>query len=144
MLQPDQEEVERPFIGETGEGIENLKGKGSRAWFSGNFFRRYKDAEELVWDQHFLLGAVAPRYLYIGSAERDDWADPRSEFLASYAASTAYRALGDDGLIMGDSEPIPNKSYHDGKIGYHLRSGTHYLSRDDWHQIIKFRRKHGI
>ena len=39
-------------------------------------------------------------------------------------------ALGLRGLCMGGKAPVPGDLLHGGDIGYHLRAGTHYLSRE--------------
>lgn len=132
------------FRGKTGEQIENLYGKGSRLWFNGNFFKYREKVEELPFDQHFLLALAAPRHLYVSSAAEDDWADPKSEFLSCVAAGEAYAFLGEKGLVHHGSFPKPGEYFHDGRIGYHLRCGTHYLSRDDWKMIMDYRDRHQV
>ncbi|WP_394924077.1 hypothetical protein [uncultured Robinsoniella sp.] len=132
------------FRGKTGEQIENLYGPGSRLWFNGNFFNYRKDLSRMPFDQHFLLSLIAPRHLYVSSADRDDWADPRSEFLSCVESSKAWKLYGEEGLVSPDCFPKAGACYQEGKIGYHLRSGSHYLSRDDWRQIIAYRDRHGV
>ena len=132
------------FRGKTGEQIENLYGKGSRLWFDGNFFQYLGRTAELPFDQHFLLAMMAPRRLYVSSAEEDLWADPKSEFLACAAASEAYELLGMPGLVHSGAFPKAGETLHEGRIGYHMRKGTHYLSREDWQQVIAYREQHGV
>ncbi len=132
------------FRGKTGEGIENLAKPGSRIWFCDNFFKNHKEAKDLEFDQHFLLALCAPRNLYVCSATEDAWADPLSEFLACAAASPAYEILGKKGLVTEGSFAAPEVPYHEGTIGYHLRTGTHHLGRYDWQQIMEYRRKHNV
>lgn len=132
------------FRGKTGEVIENLYGQASRLWFDGNFFRYRKKEAELPFDQHFLLALAAPRYLYVASASEDNWSDPASEFLGCAAASEAYERLGLPGLVCEDRMPETGETLHEGRIGYHLRKGTHYLSRWDWQQVIAYRERHHI
>ena len=132
------------FRGKTGEKIVNLSNKGSNCWFCGNFFR-YNDLEDkMPFDQHFLLSLVAPRHLYVCSASEDAWADPLSEFLSCVATTPVYEILGEIGLITPDSKPKVNEYFHEGKIGYHLRGGTHYLSRFDWQKVMEYRKKHMV
>lgn len=131
-------------LGKTGEQIDNLYGKGSRLWFNGNFFQYREDVSRMPFDQHFLLSLIAPRHLYIASADRDDWADPLSEFLSCVESSQAWKLYGKEGLVTPDRFPKVGDCYQEGRIGYHLRSGTHYLSRDDWKQMIAYRERHGV
>lgn len=80
----------------------------------------------------------------MSSAAQDDWADPKSEFLSCVAASEAYEMLGVQGLVTEDVFPEVGTCLHEGHIGYHLRPGTHYLSRDDWQMVIAYREKHRV
>lgn len=107
-------------------------------WFCGNY-RRYAGREhEMPFDQHMLLAAMAPRPLYVASADEDTWCDPYSEFLSCLEAGKAWRALGAKGLVHGGRMIRPGEFLHEGDIGYHLRSGTHFLSRYDWQMFLRF------
>lgn len=131
------------FRGKSGEQLKNLNSPGASIWFCRNLFKYVGKEETMPFDQHFLLSLVAPRYLYVCSAQDDKWADPKSEFLACVATSPVYQMLGLQGVGC-DGWPKLNEGYHDGRIGYHMRPGTHYLSRDDWNYIIAFRNKHKV
>lgn len=37
---------------------------------------------------------------------------------------------------------MPGDLLHGGDIGYHLRAGTHYLSREDWQKFIAYMNAH--
>lgn len=126
----------------TGERISDFIRVGSWDWFCERFkvYTGYEDSS-MPYDQHFLLAAIAPRYLYVGSAESDGGADPKSEFLSCVAASQAYKLLGYQGLVTPDEYPIADTNLHQGQIGYHMRTGYHYLSRYDWLQYMEFMRK---
>lgn len=132
------------FRGKSGERLSNLANKGSNCWFCGNLFQYVNREEELPFDQHYLLAMIAPRHLYVSSAALDDWADSTSEFLGCVAATPVYELLGVRGLEYPDALPQPGDYFHEGRIGYHLRPGTHYLSRDDWHLIMAYRKKHRV
>ena len=110
-------------------------------WFCPAFADFAGREEALPFDQHALLALMAPRLLYVASAGEDAWADPDSEFLGCAAASAAWEKLGRKGLTAPDRLPQEGDSFHAGSIGYHLRPGTHYLSRYDWGQFLKFWRE---
>lgn len=112
-------------------------------WFCGNY-RKYADNEQAMpFDQHQLVALLAPRHLYISSAQEDTWADPRSEFMSAHLASEAYRLLGGSGLINPTGEYIEaGEQLHEGRVGYHLRTGTHFLSRYDWQRFMMYFDKH--
>ena len=107
-------------------------------WFCENY-KKYIDKEsEMPFDQHWLAACIAPRKLLIGSASEDAWADPVSEFLCSAAASPAF----EKGLSCPDRLPEVDEAFLEGDIGYHLRKGLHYFSREDWQRLIAFVRLH--
>lgn len=132
------------FRGKTGERIKDMANPASRLWFCGNFYQYAEKEQEMPFDQHFVLALVAPRNLYVSSASLDDWADPKSEFLACVAASPVYKLLGYQGLSCPDKYPGENQFFHDGNIGYHMRQGTHYMGRYDWQKIMEYRKKHNV
>lgn len=110
-------------------------------WFDENMksiSASVEDSDKAPFDQHFLLAAVAPRKLYVASAMEDSWADPYSEYLGCHAASPAWELLGRPGFEAPKRLPCPEETFDEGSIGYHLRSGTHFLSRYDWLHFIRF------
>ena len=89
-------------------------------WFCENY-QKYADHEdEMPFDQHFLLAAIAPRHVFIGSAEEDIWADPEAE---------------------KKSVDLVRHLFPEGNIGYHVREGIHYFSRTDWLRLMAFVKK---
>ena len=127
------------FRGKTGERVENL----SKHWFCGNI-RNYAGKEaSLPFDQHYLLALNAPGRIYISSASEDAWADPRSEFLSCVAASPAYSLYEKEGLVYEDY-PVCDVPLQEGYIAYHMRSGTHYIGRDDYHHFFSYRKRYHV
>lgn len=107
-------------------------------WFCPNYENYANKEDSMLFDQHYLLATIAPRYVYVSSSSQDQWADPESEFLNCCAASKFYEQLGVVGFICNDKLPSVGDTFHDGNIGYHLRKGLHYLGREDWQKIIAF------
>ncbi|MFF0344443.1 acetylxylan esterase [Kribbella sp. NPDC004875] len=89
-------------------------------WFVPSFTAYAGREDKLAVDQHQLLASIAPRRVYVCSAEDDAWADPVGEYLAVVAARPAFGADG---------------------IGYHVRPGGHDLIEEDWLQILDFVRR---
>ena len=111
-------------------------------WFCENYLRYVDREEALPFDQHALLACIAPRRVYVASAAEDIWADPAGEYLACVAAGEAYAAHGLNGLVGEDRLPRVGDAFHDGHIGYHLRAGKHYFSREDWLHLIAYIQRH--
>ena len=127
-------------------------------WFA-EAFRRYGAADlthrpgneqALPVDQHELIALIAPRPVYVASAEDDWWADPRGEWQATAAAEPVYRLLGTAGLggesvadheSAGPATDVP-MGVECGAMGYHRRSGKHDVTAFDWDQYLAFAERH--
>ena len=123
----------------TGERVRDFLRGGSWDFYCENFKEFVDEKEDAKpYDQSWLLALIAPRYLCVGSAVEDDGADPQSEFLTSLWASGAWDLLGRQGLVTPDRMPKVGDRMQEGCIGYHLRPGRHFLSREDWNVYMDF------
>lgn len=117
--------------GKNGETIRDICNKFDY-WFCENYIK-YVDNEDLLpFDQHFLLAANVGHKVYVASAKEDLWSDPDAEFLSCRLACDYFKANGQKAMLPEKNTASPGDFFHGGDIGYHIRSGKHYLSREDW------------
>ena len=96
-------------------------------WFAPQCRAKWRGKDwELPFYQHWLLGAVAPRLLAVGSAEDDWWACPSAEFCSWECSRVAFQQL----------------KCQD-RTTYHVRHGGHDLTPEDWREYLDFAEKHG-
>ncbi len=109
-------------------------------WFCGNFKKYNENEDQLPVDQHELLSLIAPRPLYVASAEEDQWADPKGEFLSCLFASPVYTLSGKNGISTTEMPAVNHPLT--GTVSYHIRSGGHDVTLYDWQQYLKFADSH--
>lgn len=107
-------------------------------WFCKNYQNYAENEQAMPFDQHYLLVANLPHRVYVASAAGDAWACPTNEYLSCVAASEHYEKVIGSGFVHPDRLPNVGECFHEGYIGYHMRAGSHYFSREDWHYYIKF------
>lgn len=105
-------------------------------WFAANYKKYNDNTGALPVDQHMLLSLIAPRPLYVASAEGDQWSDPKGEFLGAKNADPVYALFHKKGLgadtMPGLHQPVGNT------IRYHIRAGKHDVTQYDWQQFLNF------
>lgn len=105
-------------------------------WFVAAYKKYNDNTGALPVDQHMLLSLIAPRPLYIASAEGDLWADPKGEFLSTVHAGKVYALFGKKGL---ETDAMPPVNHPVGNtIRYHIRLGGHAVTLYDWQQYLAF------
>lgn len=118
-----------------GETILNLNTSFPH-WFINKYKSYNNNAASLPVDQHMLLALIAPRPLYVASAEEDQWADPKGEYLATKNALPAYKLYG---VNVAGIDEMPAINVSGGNIvRYHIRSGKHDVTEFDWKQYLNF------
>lgn len=125
-----------------GERIEQITDNFPYLFFR-NYMRYRVREHELPFGQHQLLSLMAPRHLYVASVQEDVWSDLQSEYMATKLAGESYALFGMNGLVPDISDnPMPGDQLHDGRMGYHLRTGLHFLSRCDWQRFMHYFCRH--
>lgn len=105
-------------------------------WCAPNY-HKYNDYEDkLPVDYHQLIALIAPRAVYISSAEEDRWADPKGEYLGAYHASQVYKLYGLSGIETNILPPLHSPVMN--QVGYHIRAGKHDVIAYDWSRFLDF------
>ncbi len=121
----------------TGETVRAITDRFSY-WFCKKYQSHADHESAMPFDQHYLLAANTPHRVYVASAAGDAWACPKNEYLSCVAASAYYENAVGSGFVHPDRHPDVGECFHKGFIGYHLRAGSHYLSREDWQRYIQY------
>jgi len=105
-------------------------------WFCPAFNQYAGNEASMPFDQHELLALIAPRHLYVASAEEDMWADQKGEYLGAYYTKDVYKLYGMHGLDSPIPPAIEQPIHND--VGYHIRRGIHDVTNFDWTQYLNY------
>jgi len=107
-------------------------------WFSKKY-ANYADKEmDLPFDQHGVIGLIAPRPVFLGNARRDVWSDPNGGFRSLQGASPVYKLYNKQGLIQDNLKSFnPNSD-----LSFYIRPGTHGVVKEDWPAFLDFMDAH--
>lgn len=106
-------------------------------WFTDRFAQYGGREQDLPIDQHELIALIAPRNVYVASADADLWADPRGEYLSIVHAAPVFKLFDRSSIEQPEMPPL-NQPRHVGATGYHIRSGNHNLTDQDWGYFLDF------
>lgn len=123
-----------------GETIDNVAGSGEYHWMAGNFLKYGGNWSAMSVDAHELIALVAPRPVFITGGTRDQWSDPRGEFLAAVAADPVYRLLGAKGLGTS-AMPAPDEPLISGELAFRNHEGGH-TDAPDWPVFLQFAQRY--
>jgi hypothetical protein len=87
------------------------------------------------------MDLIAPRPVYVTSASKDLFADPKGSFLSLKNAENVYALYGLKSNLPKDS-PTVNRPVINSQLGYHNREGYHDLTGYEWTNFIRFANYH--
>jgi hypothetical protein len=106
-------------------------------WFCKNYSHFNNNEDAMPVDMHMLLALIAPRPLYIDCADEDLWGDPHGSYLSLYNAMPVYKLLGYTSEMPSVMPPL-EKQVISGRVGFHIRAGSHSLLLKDWTRFMDF------
>ncbi len=106
-------------------------------WFCRNFGKYGGRENDLPVDQHELIALIAPRAVYVASADEDLWSDPKGEYASLVAAWPVFNLFGKRSIANPEMPPL-EQPRRVGVTGYHIRPGGHGLEDKDWGYFLDF------
>lgn len=122
---------------EYGETLQNMC-VSLPTWVCRNARKYANDVHKMPVDQHSLMACMAPRPLYVATAQHDLWADQLGQWIGTYNAAPSYKLYAKNVAFPSSEQPAINQPIIKSQIGYHVRSGVHGLELYDWEQYMKF------
>jgi hypothetical protein len=122
-----------------GETVKHLN-QNFPYWFCKNYQKYGDHVDQLPVDSHELISLIAPRPVYLSTADQDRWGDPKGEFLAAVAAGPVFKLLGKHGIEEEQMPPVNEAIMRD--AGFHCHAGKHEVLPFDWDQYLRFADMH--
>lgn len=113
-------------------------------WFCKNYFKYTEKNYADDFDQHYLLAAIAPRFVIVGSCDLDYWADTESQQLCCLAASAMWENAGLEGMRDTENYLKAGECLLGGRVGYFMIHSKHFFSRHSWKRCVEFIEKHKL
>ena len=120
-----------------GENVKHLQ-HSFLYWFCENYAQWVGRDTEIPTDGNLLLSLIAPRPVYVASADGDQWSDPKGEFLSAASASRVYALLGKPGISFTQIPAVDAPTDPTRFVVYHDRTGKHDVTAYDWDQYLNF------
>jgi len=108
--------------------------------FCANYQKFAEHVDKFPVDANMLVALVAPRPVLLQTGDKDQWSDPKGEFLAAVAAGPVFRLLGKQGLETDQWPPAGTPILH--TLGYYMHAGGHGTIPSDWDQYLQFLKMH--
>jgi len=105
--------------------------------FAGNLQKYVGRWNEMPVDAHMLIALSAPRAVFLTGGTKDQWADPKGEFLAAVAAGPVYKLLGKKDLGVTEF-PAADTSITTGELGWAYHTGPHQVTTAEWRTFVEF------
>ena len=120
-----------------GETIAHLQ-QSFPYWFCANYAKWVDHDTEIPVDGNLMVSLMAPRPVYVASADGDQWSDPKGEFLSAVSASRVYTLLGKPGISTATMPAVDAPTDPERFVVYHDRTGKHDVTAYDWEQYLNF------
>jgi hypothetical protein len=108
--------------------------------FCANYQKYGEHVDKFPVDAHMLVSLIAPRPVLLQTGDKDQWSDPKGEFLAAVAAGPVFRLLGKQGLDTDQWPAAGTPILH--TLGYFMHAGGHGTIPSDWDQYLTFLQMH--
>ncbi len=97
---------------------------------------RAKSKPNPPFDQYSLIACVAPRAVYLPTADGDIYASPETNFKAVKEIEPVFALYGAKDFVPNDK--ILSPTPHFGDIAYHCKKGTHSITPEDWKNFLDY------